>query len=240
LIRYSETKPIVVNVGSYSPACTAVLQSLRRRYGLQLRSDVEDLSGRQQVLRLFSDAEPDFVFTPHAPFLLVGDHGALDYRRLTPIYSYGQTVLQAPGPAKGRKQRLFVYRGGSPDEQLIARVGIPPSAEPEIVSSLAALLEEAQNLLAGDMLLAWEPLASGLQAKHSLSRHEEYRLWISLYCHKRWQRGALRALKTQFKQLFVSEWCFCRSHCEWAIECLDVEFEALEFFTAGSGLASRY
>ena len=73
LVRYANHTPILVNVGSYAPACIAVLQSLRRRYGLDVRSDFQDLTGRQQILRLQYDDEADFLFAPHAPFLLVGD-----------------------------------------------------------------------------------------------------------------------------------------------------------------------
>ena len=73
---------------------------------------------------------------------------------------------------------------------------------------------------------AWEPLASGLESAHRFIRLAELKLWVSLFCHRRWQRGALRALKEQFTRLFSSEWIYCRQLREWA----------LEYFTAGSGL----
>ena len=236
LIRYSKGTPVVVNVGSYAPACISVLQSLRRRYGLQLRSDFDGLSGRQQILQLFHNDEADFLLAPHAPFLLVGDHGARDYRRVTPVHAYQQYGLQAPGPAKGRRRKLLIYKGGYPEEQLMAHVGIPTSAEPEIVTSLETLITKVHGLASGDMVIAWEPLASGLESKHQYRRFAEYRCWVSLFCHKRWQRGSLRTLKSQFVRLFTSEWMHCRRNREWAIECLGVELKALEFFTAGSGL----
>lgn len=235
LLEHAQASPIVVNVGAYSAACIAVLSSLRRRYGLNVKSDFQDLSGRQQILRLYHDDEADFLLTPHGPFLLVGDHGALDYRRVTPVYEYTQAVLTVTGRARGRRRRALVYKGGSPDEQLLV-LGAPSGAQPEIVTSLEKLLAHVDELAPGDMVIAWEPLASGLQATRSFARGEEYRLWISLYAHKRWQQGALRALQTQFKQLFASEWSFCRSHRDWAVECLGVELNALAFFTAGSGL----
>jgi DNA-binding winged helix-turn-helix (wHTH) protein len=236
LIRHSRTTPIVVNVGSYAPACISVFQSLRRRYGLEVRSDSEDLSGRQQILRLDHDDEADFLLAPHAPFLLVGEHRALDYRWMTPVHAYEQIVLRAPGPVRGRRRKLLVYKGGSPEEQLMARVGIPSSAETEMVGSLEKLLAKVEELAPGDMVIAWEPLASGLESKHEFKRLAEFRCWLSLYSHKRWQRGALRRLKDQFSQLFISEWIHCRKNREWAVECLAVELRALEFFVAGSGL----
>ncbi|MET0410606.1 MAG: winged helix-turn-helix domain-containing protein [Polyangiaceae bacterium] len=239
LLRYAEANPIVVNVGAYSTACIAVLQSLQRRYGLCVKSDFQDLSGRQQILRLYHDDQADFLLTPHAPFLLVGDHGALDYRRLTPVYEYAQAVLTLTGRVKGRRRRVLVYKGGSPDEQLLVH-GAPASAEPEIVTSLEKLLALVDELAPGDMVIAWEPLASGLQATRAFERSGDYRLWISLFCHARWHEGALRTLQTQFKQLFASEWSFCRSNRDWAVECLGVELNALAFFSAGSGLAPRY
>jgi DNA-binding winged helix-turn-helix (wHTH) protein len=236
LIRYSRTTPVVVNVGSYAPACISVLQSLRRRYGLEVRSDSDDLSGRQQILRLAHDDEADFLLAPHAPFLLVGEYRALDYRWMTPVHAYEQIVLRAPGPVRGRRRKLLVYKGGSPEEQLMARVGIPSSAETEMVGSLEKLLAKVEELIPGDMVIAWEPLASGLESKHEFRRLAEFRCWLSLYAHKRWQRGALRKLKNQFTQLFISEWNHCRRNREWAVECLAVELRALEFFVAGSGL----
>jgi DNA-binding winged helix-turn-helix (wHTH) protein len=236
LIAYSRTSPIVVNVGAYSPACIAVLQSLRRRYGLGLRSDFENLSGRQQVLALRHDDEADFLLAPHGPVLLVGEGRALDYRWVTPVYTYEQIVLQAPGTARGRKRKLLVYRGGSPEEQLIAGIGIPTTAEPEMVGSLERLIASVQQLSPGDMVIAWQPLASGLESRHRLTRLADFRCWISLYCHKRWQRGAMRPLKRQFTQLFAREWIFAKRNLEWALECLALELRALEFFAAGSGL----
>lgn len=190
-------------------------------------------------MRLYHDDQADFLLTPHGPFLLVGDHGALDYRRLTPVYEYAQAVLTRTGRVKGGRRRVLVYKGGSPDEQLLVH-GAPESAEPEIVTSLEKLLAQVDELAPGDRVIAWEPLASGLQAKRAFERSGDYRLWISLFCHKRWQEGALRRLQTQFKQLFASEWSFCRSNRDWAVECLGVELNALAFFSAGSGLAPRF
>ena len=239
LVRYARGAPIVVNVGSYAPACIAVLQSLRRRYGLEVRTDLDDLSGRQQILHLAYDDEADFLLAPHAPFLLVGDGRALDYRWMTPIHSYEQIVLRAPGPARGRKRKLLVYKGGSPEEQVMARVGIPSPAEPEMIGSLEKLLEAVQGLSAGDMVIAWEPLATGLESKHDLRRLAEFKCWLSLYSHKRWQKGVMRSLRSQFRQLFISEWIYGRNNPEWAIECLGVELKALWLFPASSGLAAR-
>lgn len=236
LARYANRNPILVNVGSYAPACIAVLQSLRRRFGLDVRLDFQDLTGRQQILRLHHDDEADFLFAPHAPFLLVGDHRALFYRWMTPVHAYEQAVLRTPGTSKGRRHKLLVYKDGSPEEQVMARAGIPASAEPEITVSLDKLLAAVPDLDPGDMVIAWEPLAAGLESKHRLTRLSEFKLWLSLYCHKRWQRGVLRTLKDQFTRLFSSEWIYCRGHREWALECLAVELKALEYFTAGSGL----
>ena len=238
LLRYARNTPVVVNVGSYAPACISVLQSLRRRYGLEVRADQEGLSGRQQILRLDYDDKADFLFAPHAPVLLVGDYHALDYRWMTPVHAYEQIVLRAPGPARGRKRKLLVYKGGSPEEQLMAHAGIPSSAEPEMIGSLEKLLAAVQGLGAGDMVIAWEPLATGLEAKQEFKRLAEFKCWLSLYCHKRWQRGPARALRDQFRQLFVSEWIYCRNNRDWALECLAVELKALEFFAASSGLAA--
>jgi DNA-binding winged helix-turn-helix (wHTH) protein len=239
LVEYSRACPITVNVGAYAPGCLAVLQSIRRRFGVHIRAIFEDLSGRQQILRLYRDDEADFLFAPHAPFLLVGDYGALDYRWLTPVHSYQQVTLRVPGPTKARHRTLLVYKGGSPEEQLLAGVGIPASATPEMVGSLESLLAKVGELDRGDMVIAWEPLASGLAATHPFTRVAEFRCWQSLYCHKRWQRGALRTLKDKFRRLFADEWIHCRGNREWTVECLAVELRALEFFTAGSGLGPR-
>jgi DNA-binding winged helix-turn-helix (wHTH) protein len=237
LIEYSKTAPLVINVGSYSAACISVMQSLRRRFGLEIRADFQGLSGRQQVLSLYRDDAADFLFAPHVPVLLVGDQHALDYRRVTPVHSYEQVLLRRNGAPKGRKRKLLVYKGGYPEEQLLAGASIPESAEPEMVGSLEKLLEKVEDFAPGDLVIAWEPLASGLESKNIFTRGGEYRCWLSLYCHKRWHRGALRTLKEQFSQLFASEWTFCKWNNEWAIECLASEPKALESFAASSGLS---
>jgi hypothetical protein len=167
---------------------------------------------------------------------MIGDRGALNYRRVMPIHAYRQTLLKAPGLARGRSCKLLVYRDSSAEEQLIGRAGIPASAAPEMIASFETLVANVEKLSPGDMVIAWEPLASGLESTHKFRRLAEYRLWVSLFCHKRWQRGALRNLKNQFKEMFIREWIFCRRNREWAIECLRVELKALEFFTVGSGL----
>jgi DNA-binding winged helix-turn-helix (wHTH) protein len=239
LIRYARGTPVAVNVGSYAPACISVLQSLRRRYGLEVHTGPADLSGRQQILRLAHDADADFLLAPHAPFLLVGDGRALDYRWMTPVHAYEQIVLRAPGSARGGRRKLLVYKGGSPEEQVMAGVGIPSSAEPEMIGSLEKLLEAVRGLAAGDMVIAWEPLATGLESKREFTRLAAFTCWLSLYCHKRWQRGAMHSLRNQFRQLFITEWIHCRNNREWALECLAMELEAVELFSASSGLAAR-
>lgn len=236
LLAYAKTAPVVIDVGAYNAACIAVLRSLRRRFGLETRANFQALSGRQQVLRLHHDDETDFLFAPHVPVLLVGDRGVLDYRRLTPVHSYEQVLLRKSGVAKSRKRKLLVYKGGYPEEQLLARASVLSSSEPEMVGSLEKLLDKVRDLAPGDMVIAWQPLASGLESKNAFTRHGEYRCWVSLYCHKRWQRGALRTLKEQFLRLFACEWAYCRWNTDWAIECLGIESSALESFTAGSGL----
>ena len=236
LLTFCKSTPVVINVGSYAAACISVLQSLRRRYGLEVRSDFEGLNGRQQILRLYHNDDADFLFAPHAPFLLAGDRGALNYRRVMPVHSYKQTVFQAPGEARGRARKLLVYKDSSAEEQLIARVGIPASATPEMIGSFETLIGKVEDLAPGHMVIAWEPFASGLESTHRLQRLAEYRLWVSLFCHKRWQRGALRNSKNQFRELFINEWIYCRRNRDWAIECLGIELKALEFFTIGSGL----
>jgi DNA-binding winged helix-turn-helix (wHTH) protein len=236
LIAYAKTAPLVIDVGAYNAACIAVLRSLHRRFGLETRPNFQALSGRQQVLHLHNDDDADFLFAPHVPVLLVGDRGALDYRRLTPVHSYEQVLLRKSGRAKGRKRKLLVYKGGYPEEQLLARANVFASSEPEMVGSLETLLDKVHDLAPGDMVIAWQPLASGLESKNAFTRHGEYRCWVSLYCHKRWQRGALRALKEQFLRLFACEWAYCRWNTDWAIECLSIESSALESFTAGTGL----
>jgi len=236
LLEYSKGTPLVINVGSYNAACISVLHSLGQRYGLEIRADFEALSGRQQVLRLYHEDTADFLFAPHVPVLLVGDYGALDYRRITPVHSYEQVLLRKDGTARGKKQRLLVYKGGYPEEQLLARASIPGSAQPEMVGSLEQLLEKVQGMDPGDLVIAWQPLAGGLESKYTLTRRGEYRCWVSLHCHKRWQRGALRALKDQFLVLFANEWAHCRSNSEWSVECLGRDPRVLQSFTAGSGL----
>ena len=83
----------------------------------------------------------------------------------------------------------------------MAHAGIPSSAEPEMIGSLEKLLAAVQGLGAGDMVIAWEPLATGLEAKQEFKRLAEFKCWLSLYCHKRWQRGPARALRDQFSQV---------------------------------------
>ena len=131
---------------------------------------------------------------------------------------------------------MLVYKHGSPEEQLIVRAGIPPSADPEMIGSLRKLITEARDLAPGDMVIAWEPLASGLEWNHSLQRVAEYRCWVSLFCHKRWHQRTLRKLRAQFEQLFASEWTYCRANRAWAAQCLALDPWALRFFAAASAL----
>lgn len=236
LIRHSTTAPLVVNVGSYNVACIAVLQSLHRRYGLHLSNIFEDLNGRRQVRRLAADDEADFLFTPHAPFLLEAEGHALAYRRVTPVHAHDLCVLRKRGRGMGRARKVLVYRRGTTEEQFMARAGIPASAEPEMIGSLPTLIARARDLAPGDMVIAWEPLASGLESDHSLERIADYRSWVSLFCHRRWQQGPLAVLRAQFEQLFASEWTYCKGNRDWAVQCLAAESWALRFFAAGSAL----
>jgi hypothetical protein len=88
-------------------------------------------------------------------------------------------------------------------------------------------------------VIAWEPLATGLESTREFTHLAAFTCWLSLYCHKRWHRGAMHSLRNQFRQLFIAEWIHCRNNRDWALECLAMELEALELFSASSGLAAR-
>jgi hypothetical protein len=183
LIQSAKENQLVVNCECIEVGALATFLSIREKYKLNFRLIQEDTSGRQQVLRMIADEEADFVITAVAPFFLLGDRGALNYRFLSPTHVEQQHVLRKLGQTKRGRSEILIYSSSSALEHWFAiqsrgtswyHRDIPffngqkeacsqvRSAKPEYIDTLQELIAKAKFAEAGTFIIAWEPLSSGL------------------------------------------------------------------------------
>lgn len=265
VLAHFENTHVVVNNQCIVVAPIAAFLSLNKRFGLQYRLRFEHTSGVQQIFDLNVDDDSDFVITAQAPFLLAGNAKTMGYQRIMPINVEEQFLLEMR-PVESEKYYswpnplVLVYNNSSALEQVIVEYGNEEKYGPRIVlkiDTLEELVERSIQLHTGDQVIAWDPLASGLQhlnrsmvrtghMKNMLERTGHvYDLQICLYCRKEWQDGQKLSIKESLKKWLSLELAYLRKHRRWAENVLledhdDVGFKVDKFvqrFTIGAGCA---
>ncbi len=258
---FSVRHKITVRCSANKMGPLAVLKRLQRQgICMEIRHDLP--SGRMDVLSLSEDADVDFAIVPDAAFVLSASRLAENYRTLFPITREQQAVLYKPdGPSRrpgGRE--LYVYEDSSADVglELITRFrnnlsAIDANSSLFLIEQaklhrtvvwigiLEELIHKARAMRDGDAIIAWEPLASGLQrSDSSLVRGSPHVHYFSLASHDQWRVNG-DALKLpdrheDFKRVFLYEWKLCCAYPEIAEEVVREDQELVSDFAGAAGL----
>ena len=239
----------------------AVLKRLQRQgVCMEIRHDLP--SGRLDVLSLSEDADVDFAIVPDAAFVLSGSRLAASYRTLFPITREQQAVLYKPdGPSRRQGSReLYVYEDSSADVglELITRFrdnlsAIDANSNPLVdaqaklqrkvvwIGILEELVKNAREMRDGDAIIAWEPLASGLQrSDDSLVRGLQHVHYFSFASHDQWRVNGdslnLFDRQEDLKKVFLYEWKLCCEYPEIAEEIVRQDHDLVNDFAGAAGL----
>ena len=247
--EHASNNPIRVSNECIEVGPLATWLSMAARHEIALNIAYEDASGREQMLGVDRGNGPfDFVVTAQAPFVMSGHNKSLEYLDAGPIHREPQYLLEKIGKYTWPVRYVLVYENSSAHEQLLVQdEKRMMDTSPLYVPSLEELVERCDDLRNGDMIIAWEPLASGLKARiRSLQAvGSPYRHCVNLSYHKRWNREALVQIRDDVATVFSSEWNHCDTNRDWAETCLrkdnaNIGYRVKEFLSrvsVGGGLS---
>ena len=237
-------QPIQISCECIEPAAVATLKSLqsRRRFNLNIEIDYEDTSGVYQIMKA-SDRKNhyDFIITASAPFFLFGDTqpNMKDYRLVFELHGEEQVILKRRGWETSKKMKIHVFGDSSAEEQFLIKNNVYSNTEPVSHRFFEELKVVLEQLNPGELVIAWEPLASVLSRNIWIKRSEDAFInWISLFCQKKWNGRNLKKEHEAFRYLFIYEWLYCKENQDWAGELLINDSFFRERFSLGAGLTS--
>jgi hypothetical protein len=239
---------IQVNCASIFVGAAAALKGLRSE-GTPVDLTFRERTGREQAIALRTKPTADYVVTASAPFLLDHSSGIKLYRRAFEICTGYQCILRRKGKRKA-KPTIWIYPMSTAELQLQfikkqARAGenLPFTNfdEQEIVS-VADFANYERFLEPGDMMIAWQPLASQLLLDKNLFRvrGSDFHYTISMFYHESWDsHPLLRAALLAFKEAFIAEWTWAATHPVQSWLRLVIDSDFLRSLSQGSAVNRR-
>lgn len=231
--------PIKINCECVDPACVSVFKSIANRYGLNLEIDYVSTTGVYQMMKINEGEDVDFLTTTNAPFFLSGlkFSKVKDYRLMFEIHGEEQKIFRRKGANWNNSSKLYIFKNSSAEEQLITKEGLPNNIEIQKIDFYENLVSHSKQLNPGELIIAWEPIASYFEKLEWLeSPEEKYINYISFFCHKRWNNKTLKPMKEMMKNLFILEWNYCKSERKKAYKLLIKDKEFIDRFSVGIGL----
>lgn len=229
--------PIVVNCSCIEVAAVCVVKSMCLRYGLDIQIDYADRTSHDQIQKIETHSQDyfDFVIAANAPIFLRPE-ALNNYVGLFECHCERQFVFRKKGKTYGRSSLVFVHRESAAEEQYRAKVGIPEGVSAEAVDRLEDVRFAADHLEAGEMLITWNPVAHALRRNTSLEVlcDSEYRVWASLFCHRRWREPSLLSACNAFSLLFQNEWKQCASNLSYSLAILSTDSPFMSALARGA------
>lgn len=224
------------------PGCVSVIKSLKdqSRFGLNIELDYNDTSGVYQIDSIAKEKSKfDFVITANAPFFLYGDKNSeiKKYRHCFEIHGEEQVILRRKSIKKTKNKRIHVFSDSSAEEQFLIENNVYENTELFSHKYYEQLSDVISNLDAGELIIAWEPLATFLSHNIWIKKNEDvFFNYISLFQHQRWGNKQLKKLGEKIKMLFIFEWLYSKENRIRAIELIVSDKEFIKRFELGSGI----
>ena len=225
-------RPIEVSCSCVEVAASATIKAMSDLFEVNVVANSSDPNGYAQVRSVAEDDSIDFVIAPNAPFFLAGmPRLERTFRMLFPVHGELQYVFRRRGTLWSEVKRIHVLPQSSAEEQVLGERHTPRGESPKIEMpeiTAATIPNLLLDLDRPDSVLVWEPLASALRRHPEVEREEEsvFRLWISLFSHRRWQHARMRNQLRAFQEVFLASWIRCASEPQYAVGLLarDAEF----------------
>lgn len=235
-------KRLKISCECIEPAGIAILKSLAHhsRLGLDIEIDYQDTCGVYQVQNVAAQGgEVDFLITANAPFFLDGFNKASiqNYNMAFEIHGEEQVLLRRKTMRMEDIKRIHVFSNSSAEEEFIVKHKVYASKEMFSHYYYEELTKVLSDLEPGEVVIAWEPLATVLSQNRWVKRSEDVFLnWISLFAHNRWNNHKHMLIYDHFKKLFIFEWLHCHTHRPWSVDLLLKDKQFVDRFRIGSGM----
>jgi hypothetical protein len=228
---------LMISCSAIYPAAVSVLLSIKNKYLPQLVLDVNAINSIEVVQHLEQRGDYDFLVAADDPMFLAGGEGSFKYRRVLPLLQAPQWIFHRKDDAPDGARLLILATGSSGASQFLAGRTLPRTT-PEYIAA-AEIRERALALEPGELIPAWEPIASELRKVPELGilPGSNYEIHVSLYSHtKKWtgSPGGTAALRS-FVEVFVSEWMACSEDLGYCCNLLEADENFMWFFTQGAG-----
>ena len=228
---------LVVSCSAIYPAAVAVLLSIKQKYLPGLVLDVNAINSIEVVQHLEQRSGYDLVVAADDPVFLAGGEGTFQYRRILPLLRAPQWIFHREDDTSGRARLLVLATGSSGATQFFSGRAVR-NATPEYITA-AEIRDRALSLEPGELIPAWEPIASELREVPGLTTlpGSHYEIHVSLYCHrKEWTGSAAKtAILSSFVEVFVSEWAQCNEDLARCCALLEKDENFMWFFSRGAG-----
>jgi hypothetical protein len=228
-----------VGCSSVCAATVAILRDLSARFAnLGVRFDVvcDEINGRSFFDSLRADCELDFAVGPLEALVLSDEDHRLPLRLLGPLFGERQHVFVSTKKRIGFRSGAWVFDRSSAKFQYYLGLGIPRSAQEQSFDNARTVPELVESIPAGDMIIAWDPLASVLTRRkdYAIVHQSDYVVHFVLLGNLRVFRKNLFPLN-DFLAVFVAEWRRRQRHQTGLVAVLRRDQRFMEAFALGAG-----
>jgi hypothetical protein len=232
---------IIVECPSFHSGAIAVLKSLRKRLGIDIKLNYESAYA-QELFRKIEDSNKvcDFLVVADSPLLFSNIKAMEDYQFSLPCYFADQFVFKHKKSSDRKFKKILIISETSLEEHfryLNFSSANRLSAEKEYIDS-PDMSSRLNAFELDEMIIVWEPLASAFSRKASIEKIPEmtYQTLVSLYSHINWKKPSKRSLLKAFEEVFVSEWNYCNLQQDHTSSLLKKDHKYLIHLAISSGM----
>jgi hypothetical protein len=203
--------PIRIACASICAAPSAIFRSLEHRFGesrgLHFELYNDETNARDLFRALEGECDYDFVIGPIEALVHCDRNRALPLRLIGPLFGERQWVFVSTKNRKGFRPGIWVFTHSTAELHYRVGVGVPRSAEKQIIENVSDMPPLFEAIPAGDMVIAWDPLAN-LLTKHkqyATVPQSEYTIHFFLLGHKRIFKKH-QFPREAFLGIFLTEW----------------------------------
>lgn len=180
----------------------------------------------------------DFLILANDAYFMAADRRIKTYKMMFPCFKVPQYLFYRKADVYGRASRIKVFQDSSAELQVRIRQGISPLTDSDPIENAETIPFLIKNMSAGEMIIVWEPLAylfrgNSAFAEMPLTRHKIY---FSLFCHEKWAKPVMNALRRAFTDLFINEWRYCYTNRKRSLRLVCGDDRFVERFGIAAGV----
>ena len=195
-----------------------------------------EINGRDFFAALKNSCDIDFAIGPIEALVLCDPERKLPLRIIGPMFGERQRIFVSTKKRIGFQSGIWVFSRSSAKLQFNVGVAVPRSAEERPLEDARLIPGLAENIPAGDMVIAWDPLSSVLSKAKNFAEvhHSHYTVHFFLLGHTR-VFPARRFPLNDFLLILLSEWRKFKHNQNVLVDTLRRSHAYMEAFATGCG-----